>query len=117
MSPRGIRITKFVVVASAIAFLGLFALFVYDARRVNAYVSGLRSFEPGTPFAEVVARYGEPDRIDPVSESWRWGRRMVRVPPQVKRIAVYSKAIAPQVCTFSLDDEGKIYAIEVFATY
>jgi hypothetical protein len=117
MSPKGVRITKVVVVVAAMFFLGLFGLYVRDARRTNAFVSKLRAYEPGTVFADVVTAHGPPDRMDAVDQAWKWGRRMVRVPPEVKHIAVYNRQIAPQVCTFWLDENDRIVAVEVFAGY
>jgi hypothetical protein len=112
----GIAQRVFVIAAVAL-LLGLAALFVGDTLRTNRIVKRMTTFEPGTPFAEVVTANGEPDVIETVAGSWKYGQRMRRLPENVTDVAVYHEAITPQTCAFLLDAEQRVVEVLVFAGY
>jgi len=111
------KLNRVLIIACVVLVVGLAGLYMRDTLLTNRVVARLSDFQPGTAFAEVVAANGPPDRIDAVSGSWKWGRRMRRVPENVTRVAVYSRAIAPQVCAFYLDAQDTVVEIERFAGY
>jgi hypothetical protein len=110
-------IVRSLIVFFVVAMLTLFVMFVYGSLETNRIVAGMKDFEPGTELSAVVAKYGEPDRIDAVDGNWTWGRRFIQTPDAVKAIAAYNRNISPQVCTYHLDADNRIVKIEVFASY
>lgn len=111
------RLRRFVVVFCVVLLWSLAALFIWGSWKTNRAVQPLAGIKPGTPFAEVVAAHGAPDRIDVVQGSWKWGRRMRRMPAGVTRVAVYNRLIAPQVCIFLLDAQDIVVEVDRFAAY
>lgn len=99
------------------AMLVLFVMFVYGSLKTNEIVDGMKDFETGTELSAVIAKYGEPDRIDEVDGTWTWGRRLIHTPETVKSVAAYNSNIRPQVCSYLLDADNRIVKIEVFASY
>lgn len=111
------RLRRFAVVFCVILLWTLAALFIWGSWKTNRAVQPLAGIKAGTPLAEVVAAHGAPDRIDVVQGSWKWGRRMRRVPAGVTRVAVYNRRIAPQVCALLLDAQDVVVELERFAAY
>ncbi len=77
----------------------------------------MKDFELGTAFAVVVEAYGPPDRVDEVSGTFKWGRRLRHLPETIKSVAIYTRNTSPQICTYLLDKDDRIVEIEVFASY
>ncbi len=110
-------VVRTLIVLFVAAMLTLFVLFVYGSLKTNEIVAGMKDFEPGTELSAVIAKYGEPDRVDPVDGTWIWGRRLIQTPETVKSVAAYTNNIRPQVCSYLLDADNRIVKIEVFASY
>ncbi|HRX87564.1 MAG TPA: hypothetical protein P5572_21265 [Phycisphaerae bacterium] len=111
------RLNRIVVATSVIVLLGLTGLYLRDALITNRMVARIANFPPGTPFADVTAANGDPDRVDEVTGSWKWGRRVRPVPENVTHVAVYNRAIAPQICAFLLDAQNVVVEVDCFAGY
>lgn len=111
------KLNRIVVLASVTALLLLAGLYLRDALITNRMVARITAFAPGDALAEVIALNGPPDRIDEVAGSWKWGRRVRSLPAEVTRIAVYNRAIAPQVVAFLLDEHERVVEIDHFAGY
>ena len=110
-------VVRSLIVLFLIAMVTLFVMFVYGSLETNRIVTGMRDFEPGTELSAVIAKYGEPDRVDAVDGTWIWGRRLIQTPETVKSVATYNRNISPQVCSYLLDADNRIVKIEVFASY
>lgn len=110
-------VMRTMIVLFIVAMVGLFVIFLYGSLETNRIVEGMRDFEPGTPLSAVVAKYGEPDRVDAVDGTWTWGRRLIKTPESVNSIAAYNRNISPQICSYHLDADDRIVKIEVFASY
>jgi len=111
------KLQRVVIVASVILLFVLAAIFVSGSLRTNDVVKRMSAFDPGTPFADVIAANGAPDKVEDVTGSWTYGRRARRLPENVTQVAIYHEATMPQVCAFLLDKKQTVVEILVFASY